>query len=95
MFLFYVIRSRQRLDSLAFLQESEGTVLGVTEEEEVVEETEWSSKCTDSTVLTRTNLGTTLARGKFTRRPTAVLVFRFPFFLFFPLSYFFLNQLIK
>jgi hypothetical protein len=32
MFLFYVVRSRQRLDSLALLQESEVTILVVKEE---------------------------------------------------------------
>jgi len=34
-------------------------------EEEAEEERELSSKCTDSTALTRTNLGTTPARGRY------------------------------
>ena len=52
------------------------------EEEEEEEDRELSSKCTDSTALTRTNLGTTPARGKYSR--AYILLSLLPFFPFFP-----------
>ena len=56
-------------------------------EEEEEEDRELSSKCTDSTALTRTNLGTTPARGKYstTYIPLSLLSFFPSFFSIFSL----------